>query len=63
MNNCYDKAMEFVQLTIKMEELMNLKEKAKTVSESEKLDDRINALDIELHNIKRSLSKIEYKEV
>lgn len=59
MKTAYDLAMELVQSTIRLEELMNKKQRVRNIDEDKRLDKEIDNEDLELHRIKDELKSIK----
>lgn len=57
--NAYDLAMELVQSTLRLEDLMNEKELNGNLSEGVRLDRMIDAEEVKLHEIKNRLKDIK----
>ena len=59
VTNAYEVFLEMSQLSFELEELMDKKDKAKTVSEAEILDKRINNTELEFIRLKHLLQDVK----
>ena len=59
ITNAYEVFLEMSQLSFELEQLMDKKAKAKTVSEAEILDKRINIVELEFIRLKHKLQEVQ----